>query len=117
MKYSFEAVARSDDTGTYYGGMAWGFTIKSNKVVEEHHSVSEAPSQTFHAAVAKFNEFYKNTHTVMQGDTLEGLAVRYLGDKAKADDIYHANKAQIPDKAHLLVGIQLVIPGVSATGK
>lgn len=39
------------------------------------------------------------------------------GDKAKTDDIYHANKAKIPDKAHLLVGIQLVIPGVSATGK
>lgn len=117
MKYSFETIARSDDTGTYDGGMVWGFTIKSNKVVEERHSVSGEPSQTFHAAVTKFNEFYKNTHTVIQGDTLEGLAVRYLGDKAKADDIYHANKAKIPDKAHLLVGIQLVIPGVSATGK
>ncbi len=116
MKYNFETVARSDDTGTYYGGMLWGFTIKSNKVVDEHHSVSEAPSQTFQAAVTEFNEFYKNMHTVMQGDTLESLAIRYLRDKAKADDIYNANKAKIPDKAHLAVGIQLVIPGVSATG-
>jgi nucleoid-associated protein YgaU len=115
MKYSFETVARSDDTGTYYGGMVWGFTIRSSKVIDEHHSVSEAPSQTFQAAATKFNEFYKNTHTVMQGDTLEGLAVRYLGDKAKANDIYNANKAKIPDKVHLPVGVQLVIPGVSAT--
>jgi nucleoid-associated protein YgaU len=117
MKYSFETVARSDDVGVYYGGMVWGFTIKSNKVVDEHHSVSEAPSQTFQAAVTEFNEFYKNTHTVMQGDTLEGLATRYLGDKAKADEIYNANKAKIPDKSHLAVGTKLVIPGVSATGK
>jgi nucleoid-associated protein YgaU len=116
MKYNFETVARSDDTGTYYGGMNWGFSIKSSKVVDEHHSVSEAPSLTFQAAVTKFNEFYKNTHTVMQGDTLESLAVRYLGDKAKADSIYDANKAKIPDKGRLPVGVQLVIPGVSATG-
>jgi len=113
MKYSFETAARSDDLGLYYGAMHWGFTIKANKVVDEHHHVAEGTSDTFAAAVTEFNKFYKNRVTVMQGDTLESLAERYLGSAAKADDIYKANKAKIPDRAKLTPGIELDIPGMS----
>lgn len=53
----------------------------------------------------------------MRGETLESIAARYLGSRAKANELYVANKDKIPDKNKLTVGIQLVIPGVSATGK
>lgn len=113
MKYDFETVARSDDIGVYYGAMHWGFTIQKDKVVDEHHKVAEAPSQTFQAAVTEFNKFYKNEHTVMAGETLESISTRYFGDTKKAEDIYKANKAKIPDKSKLAMGTLLVLPGIS----
>jgi len=118
--YMFETVARSDDTGTYYGTMHWSFkmndgTANAGKVTEEKWHVTEGVSHTFREAVAEFDKFYGNTYTVMAGDTLEQIAERYLGDKAKADDIFKANTALIPDKTKLTPGIQLVIPGVSPT--
>lgn len=117
MSYQFETVARSDDTGTYYGTMHWGFTINATpgKVTNETHHVTEGVSHTFKGALDEFNKFYKNTYTVMSGDTLESIAERYLGSKAKADDIYKANTALIPDKTKLSPGIQLAIPGISPT--
>jgi nucleoid-associated protein YgaU len=113
--YFFETAARSDDTGTYYGSMNWSFKMGAGKVTEEKWSVTEGVSHTLLSAVDEFNKFYKNTYTVMAGDTLESIAVRYLGSAAKADDIYKANTAKIPDKAKLTPGIQLVIPGISPT--
>jgi hypothetical protein len=47
----------------------------------------------------------------MAGDTFESIAERYLGARAKADDIYNANTAVIPDKTRLKPSIQLAIPG------
>lgn len=115
--YAFETVARSDDTGIYYGTMHWRFTINATpgKVTDEKHHVTQGVSHTFKAGVDEFNKFYKNTYTVMVGDTLASIAERYLGSSAKADDIYRANTAVIPDKAKLTPGIQLAIPGVSPT--
>jgi len=113
--YFFETAARSDDTGTYYGSMHWSFKMGAGKVSEEKWHVTEGVSHTLLSAVDEFNKFYKNTYTVMAGDTLESIAQRYLGSAAKADDIYKANTAKIPDKAKLTPGIQLVIPGISPT--
>jgi nucleoid-associated protein YgaU len=115
--YAFETVARADDTGTYYGTMHWGFTINKTpgKVTDETHRVTEGVSHTFKGGLDEFNKFYKNTYTVMVGDTLESIAERYLGSSAKADDIYKANTALIPDKTKLTPGVQLAIPGVSPT--
>ena len=87
----------------------------SRGCAEEKWHVTEGVSHTFLSAVDEFNKFYKNTYTVMAGDTLASIAQRYLGSAAKADDIYNANKALIPDKTKLTPGIQLVIPGVSPT--
>lgn len=117
VSYTFETVARSDDTGTYYGTMHWGFTANATpgKVTNETHHVTEGVSHTFKGALDEFNKFYKNTYTVMAGDTLETIAERYLGSKAKAEDIYLANKALIPDKTKLSPGIHLAIPGISPT--
>jgi nucleoid-associated protein YgaU len=116
-QFTFETVARSDDTGTYYGTMHWTFKTHDTpgKVTDEGFHVTEGVSHTFKGALDEFNKFYKNTYTVMDGDTLESIAERYLGSAAKADDIYKANTALIPDKTKLKPGIQLAIPGVSPT--
>jgi len=116
-RYAFETVARSDDIGTYYGTMHWGFTINATpgKVTDESWHVTEGVSHTFTGAVDQFNKFYKNTYSVMTGDTLESIAERYLGSRAKADELYKANTALIPDKTKLTPGIQLAIPGISPT--
>jgi nucleoid-associated protein YgaU len=113
--YTFETVARSDDNGTYFGTMHWGFKINAapGKVSDESWHVTEGVSHTFKGALDDFNKFYKNTYTVMVGDTLASIAERYLGSSAKADDVYNANKALIPDKMTLTPGIKLAIPGIS----
>lgn len=113
--YFFETAARSDDTGLYYGSLHWSFKMKDGKVNEEKWSVTEGVSHTLLSGVDEFNKFYKNTYTVMKGDTLESIALRYLGSAAKADDIYKANTAKIPDRTRLVPGTQLAIPGVSPT--
>lgn len=49
-------------------------------------------------------------HTVVQGDTLRALAIRYLGAAALDDAIYEANLDQIDDRDELFVGQKLRIP-------
>ena len=63
--------------------------------------------------MTEFDRFYKNEHTVMEGETLASISTRYFGNDGKADDIYQANKAKIPDKAKLAPGTRIKIPGVS----
>ena len=50
------------------------------------------------------------THVVKSGDTLGGIARKYLGSVTPADDIYRANKDRLADPDHLSVGQVLRIP-------
>jgi hypothetical protein len=68
-----ETAARSDDTGIYHGSMHWSFKMDAGKVSEEKWHVTEGVSHTFLSAVDEFNKFYKNTYTVMAGDTLASI--------------------------------------------
>ncbi len=113
LHYTFETVARSDDKGIHYGTMHWEYEVNKGKVSKEGWHVTEGTSDTFASAVTEFDKFYKNEHTVMEGETLASISTRYFGSDAKADDIYQANKAKIPDKAKLAPGIRIKIPGVS----
>jgi nucleoid-associated protein YgaU len=49
-------------------------------------------------------------HTIHDGDTLESLAVRYLGDADRATDILEANRQVLSDPEILPIGVQIVIP-------
>lgn len=49
-------------------------------------------------------------HVVAAGDSLPGLAARYYGDPARADEIYRANRDRIRDPDRLHPGQTLVIP-------
>jgi nucleoid-associated protein YgaU len=51
-------------------------------------------------------------HTIRDGDTLERLAERYLGDAAHADAIFEANRATLSQRDLLPIGVEIVIPAV-----
>jgi nucleoid-associated protein YgaU len=49
-------------------------------------------------------------HTIHDGDTLESLAVRYLGSAQRAQDILEANRDVLSDPQLLPIGVAIVIP-------
>lgn len=51
-------------------------------------------------------------YIVQPGDTLWGVAVAYLGDGARWQDIYHGNEQQIPNKNALQPGLRIRIPSL-----
>jgi len=52
------------------------------------------------------------THVIQSGDTLSGLAARYLGSSARYRDIYEANKNVLRSPDDLRDGVTIVIPDV-----
>jgi nucleoid-associated protein YgaU len=51
-------------------------------------------------------------HTIADGDTLEKLARRYLGDPRRGEEIYRANRDVLASPNLLPIGVELVIPPV-----
>ncbi len=49
-------------------------------------------------------------HTIHDGDTLESLAQRYLGDGQRAGEILEANRDVLADPQLLPIGVTIVIP-------
>ena len=49
-------------------------------------------------------------HTIHDGDTLESLAVRYLGDAKRAGEILEVNREVLSDPQLLPIGVAIVIP-------
>lgn len=54
-------------------------------------------------------------HTIHDGDSLEGLATRYLGDPSRASEILAANRQILKDPDLLPIGAEIVIPRRRAT--
>ena len=50
------------------------------------------------------------THLIVDGDTLHGLAERYLGDADRYLEIYEANRDLLPSPEVLPIGARLKIP-------
>ena len=50
------------------------------------------------------------THIIMDGDTLEMLARRYLRDPNRASEIYEHNKDVLTSPDQLLIGAKIVLP-------
>lgn len=57
-EFSFETVARSEDTGIVYGSLDWGFGLHAGVVVGEHVNASGAQSATFDEALERHRDFY-----------------------------------------------------------
>jgi nucleoid-associated protein YgaU len=49
-------------------------------------------------------------HTIHDGDTLESLAVRYLGDSQRASEILELNRQVLSDPQLLPIGVSILIP-------
>ncbi|MCR4415838.1 MAG: LysM peptidoglycan-binding domain-containing protein, partial [Thermoguttaceae bacterium] len=49
-------------------------------------------------------------HKIADGDTLAGLAERYLGDPSRAGEIYRANRDVLASPDALPIGRELKIP-------
>lgn len=49
-------------------------------------------------------------HKIEDGDTLEQMAARYLGDPARADEIFELNQNLLTSKEELPIGVTLRIP-------
>ncbi|MDO4576425.1 MAG: LysM domain-containing protein [Planctomycetia bacterium] len=50
------------------------------------------------------------THIIMDGDTLESLARRYLHDPARANEIYEFNKDRLHSPQELSIGTRITLP-------
>lgn len=55
-------------------------------------------------------------YTVRPGDTLSGIAERFLGTRARAREVFEANRDLLPGPDHLRVGMVLRIPGALGGG-
>ena len=53
---------------------------------------------------------HKRTHVIMDGDTLESIASRYLRDPNRSGEIYNSNRDVLPSPGQLPIGVKLVIP-------
>lgn len=52
----------------------------------------------------------RRTHLVADGDTLDRLSARYLGDPARAGEIFAQNRDKLPRADLLPLGVELEIP-------
>jgi nucleoid-associated protein YgaU len=58
------------------------------------------------------------THTIVDGDSLQKLAKRYLNDAGRIDEIFAANRGLLTSPDLLPIGAELTIPpAVKATGR
>ncbi|MGE0610185.1 MAG: LysM peptidoglycan-binding domain-containing protein [Pirellulales bacterium] len=68
------------------------------------------PGTDLPAAAAEPSEPKLRTHRVHDGDTLEKLARRYLGDSSRAAEIMEANRDLLCSPDLLPIGLELRIP-------
>ncbi len=54
------------------------------------------------------------THKIVNGDTLQDLAARYLGSALRAGEIFQANRDVLTDPELLPIGVELKIPARNA---
>jgi outer membrane protein OmpA-like peptidoglycan-associated protein len=58
MDFSFESVARGEDTMFNYGAASWGFGLRAGHVVNERFTVANGATATFDEALERHRDFY-----------------------------------------------------------
>lgn len=85
---------------------------ESASTVNEPAAGQTSPSDTYRQAgkpdVGKHVAFIR--HRIVDGDTLSGLAQRYLGSSKRFTEIFEANRDQLPSPDLLPIGVVLRIP-------
>jgi hypothetical protein len=93
-----------------------GYTAEPNASALSTVTASYSPPQLPAAAPANFSpppwpeRQGLRTHVVIDGDSLERLASRYLDDPTRAVEIFEANRELLSSPDLLPIGAELVIP-------
>jgi outer membrane protein OmpA-like peptidoglycan-associated protein len=81
--FTFETVARGEDTMITYGAVNWGFGVRTGHVVNEHLNVVAGQSATFDEALERHRDFYVHEPVTFYFDF--DSAVFSPGEEAKID--------------------------------
>ncbi|WP_082938587.1 DUF4157 domain-containing protein [Mitsuaria sp. 7] len=84
LDYSFETVARSEDTGVTYGALSWGFSLNAGVVQGEFASAAGGQSATFDEALERHRDFYVHEPVSFYFDF--DSAALSAGEAAKIDE-------------------------------
>ena len=76
--------------------------------VHETSLTNERPAPAVSSATSEAAK--GRTHVIRAGDTLTGLAARYLGNQGRYEEIYSANRNVLTDPNRLPVGTEIRIP-------
>ena len=68
------------------------------------------PAKTRRSPSPQGSRTLEQFHTIVNGDTLERISRRYLGDSSWADTIYRINRGVIRDRNRLPLGQKIRIP-------
>ena len=82
--------------------------VRSNKPVATSPKRSAPIPES--SARRRRDKVLTQTHTIVNGDTLERIARRYLGDASLAEAIYQINRDRIADPNRLPLGKKILIP-------
>lgn len=85
--------------------------------VRDDESAPAAPSVVNEPASPEDSPAALRRHTVRDGETLESLAARLLGDAKYAEEIYRLNRERLPRRDLLPIGVELLIPDVESIEK
>ena len=112
---TFETNVMRKDTGTWLGGVRWGFYARLAGIVSEWAELSLHVSDTFTAALDRFAKVFRNPHRAMQGDTLRSLAARFLGNPDRWAEIASLNPAlkTLTGTDQVPVGTMVEVPEIS----
>jgi outer membrane protein OmpA-like peptidoglycan-associated protein len=66
--FTFETVAKGEDTQTIYGAMKWSFQIRGGKVQNDTSSAVDGQSATFDAALQRHQDFYVHEPVIFYFD-------------------------------------------------
>lgn len=75
--------------------------------------VAERPQRRH--VVLKRRPTVQRRHRIVDGDTLDRLAEKYLGDAERAQEIYEANRGLLVDPSLLPIGEKLIIPSTGSS--
>jgi nucleoid-associated protein YgaU len=82
--------------------------------VSNDEPAPQAPSVVSEPASSEEPPSALRRHTVRDGETLQSLAARLLGDAKYAEEIYRLNRERLPRRDLLPIGVELLIPDVES---
>jgi hypothetical protein len=70
-----------------------------------------------HEGIRIANNNHRITHKIKANDSLYKLAKRYYNDGSKWEEIYQANRNEMPDPHSLKIGQELLIPNITVSSR